>query len=220
MAEPGDETAGADGHRGLRASHADREQAIDTLKAAFVQGQLAKDEFEARIGQVLGSRTYADLTALTADLSAGLTKAPPAATPIGVRPRRPVSNGIKWGAYGFITPAILVVCFAIALTGFDAIGEIGLTLASLYFILWMFVGADIFAQWRRKSSRRTLPPRPAPGLGGQTSQPGGSAASAGQLPRADHDQHHQAEAARSRLPCLPLAGWGSSLAGAPPGAGT
>ena len=55
----------------LRASHADREQVIDTLKNAFVQGRLTKDEFDSRVGDVLASRTYADLAALTADLPAG-----------------------------------------------------------------------------------------------------------------------------------------------------
>jgi len=158
MTGPGDETAAsAGGHGRLRASHADREQAIDTLKAAFVQGQLAKDEFEARIGQALASRTCADLTALTTDLSAGLTGARPAATPAGARLRRPVSNGIKWGAYGFITPAILAVSVAIDLAGFEAVAAIGPTLAFLYFVLWTFVGADIFAEWRRKRTRGKLP---------------------------------------------------------------
>ena len=38
------------------------------LKAAFVQGRLAKDEFDLRIDRVLRSRTYADLNALTGDL--------------------------------------------------------------------------------------------------------------------------------------------------------
>ena len=39
MAGPGDEQAAATAGRGhLRASHADREQMIDALKAAFVQG--------------------------------------------------------------------------------------------------------------------------------------------------------------------------------------
>src|SRR5713101_113729 len=46
---PGDQVAAA-GRGRLRASHADREQVIDTLKAAFVQGRLAKDEFDARVG--------------------------------------------------------------------------------------------------------------------------------------------------------------------------
>jgi hypothetical protein len=56
----------------LRASHADREQVIGTLKAAFVAGVLAKDEFDLRVGQAFASRTYADLATLTADLPAGL----------------------------------------------------------------------------------------------------------------------------------------------------
>jgi DUF1707 SHOCT-like domain len=32
----------------LRASHADREQAIGILKAAYVQGRLTKDELDTR----------------------------------------------------------------------------------------------------------------------------------------------------------------------------
>ena len=72
MAEPGDEVApGASGHDRLRASHADRERVIDKLKAAFVQGRLAKDEFDLRVSQALASRTYAELAAVTADLPAG-----------------------------------------------------------------------------------------------------------------------------------------------------
>src|SRR5215475_2800435 len=57
----------------LRASHADRELVIGTLKAAFVQGRLAKDEFDLRVGQALVSRTYAELSLVTADLPPGLT---------------------------------------------------------------------------------------------------------------------------------------------------
>jgi Domain of unknown function (DUF1707) len=59
----------------MRASHADRDQAIDTLKTAFVQGRLAKDELDLRVGQVLASRTHADLGALTADIPAGPVRA-------------------------------------------------------------------------------------------------------------------------------------------------
>lgn len=61
-----DGTPGARGH--VKASHADRERTIDTLKAAFAQGRLTKDEFSLRAGQVLASRTYAELDALTADI--------------------------------------------------------------------------------------------------------------------------------------------------------
>src|SRR5690242_12594748 len=52
--EPGARVAAA----GLRASRADRERVIDLLKAVFAQGRLDKDEFDARIGQALASRTY------------------------------------------------------------------------------------------------------------------------------------------------------------------
>ena len=41
----------------VRASHADREQVIDALKAAFVQGRLTEDEFDARAGQAFASQT-------------------------------------------------------------------------------------------------------------------------------------------------------------------
>jgi Domain of unknown function (DUF1707) len=62
----GPQDPAAAGRDRLRAGHADREQVIEALKAAFVQGMLAKDEFDARVGQALASRTYADLAALTA----------------------------------------------------------------------------------------------------------------------------------------------------------
>ena len=80
MAGPGDEiAAGAAGRGHLRASHADREQVIGTLKAAFVQGMLAKDEFGQRVSQTFAARTYAELATVTADLPAGLAAAQPPA---------------------------------------------------------------------------------------------------------------------------------------------
>jgi DNA-binding beta-propeller fold protein YncE len=70
---PGDEQAAGELGRGhLRASHADRERVIAAHKAAFIQGRLTKDEFDSRVGRALGSRTYAELAALTADIPAGL----------------------------------------------------------------------------------------------------------------------------------------------------
>jgi hypothetical protein len=58
-------TAGGDR---LRAGHADREQTIEALKNAFMQGRLTGEELAARTGQVLAARTYAELDAVTADL--------------------------------------------------------------------------------------------------------------------------------------------------------
>ena len=65
--------ADATGHGRLRASDADREQVIDTLKTAFVQGWLSRDQLGVRAGQALVSRTYAELAAVTDGIPARLT---------------------------------------------------------------------------------------------------------------------------------------------------
>lgn len=75
MVRPGDESPWAGGRGHLRAASADREQVIGTLKAAFVQGMLTKDEFDLRVSQALVPRTYAELASLTADLPADLAGA-------------------------------------------------------------------------------------------------------------------------------------------------
>jgi Domain of unknown function (DUF1707) len=74
MAGPGDDVATAEdrGRGGLRASDGDREQVIGTLKTAFVQGRLTKDEHDARAAQASASGSRAELAALTADLPADL----------------------------------------------------------------------------------------------------------------------------------------------------
>jgi len=78
MAGPDDEMAAGPAGRGrLRASHADREQVIGTLKAAFAQGRLTEDEYDARVGQASSSQTHADLAALIADIPAGSATARP-----------------------------------------------------------------------------------------------------------------------------------------------
>jgi DUF1707 SHOCT-like domain len=111
MAGRGDEiAAGAAGFGHLRASHADREQVIATLKAAFVQGMLDRDEFGQRVGQTFAARTHADLAAVTADLPAGLAAAqpPPPARAEGEQPVvRPGKMASGWrGRSGVPTSAI------------------------------------------------------------------------------------------------------------------
>ena len=54
----------------LRASDSDRERVLDILKTAFVQGRLTKEELDLRVGKTLGSRTWGELTAVTADIPA------------------------------------------------------------------------------------------------------------------------------------------------------
>ena len=52
---------------------------VDTLKAAFAAGRLAKDDFDARIGQAFASRTYAELAAVTVGIPAVPAAGPPPA---------------------------------------------------------------------------------------------------------------------------------------------
>jgi hypothetical protein len=56
---------------GMRAASADRDRTIDVLTAAYGEGRLSKDEFDARCARVLSAKTYADLAAVVADLPAG-----------------------------------------------------------------------------------------------------------------------------------------------------
>ena len=83
MPEPRNQMPAVAGRGHQRACHADREQVIGVLKAAFVQGRLGKHELNARVGQALAARTYADLATLTADLPAGLAAAEPRTSPPG-----------------------------------------------------------------------------------------------------------------------------------------
>src|SRR5580700_8241805 len=85
MTGPADEIAAGQGR--WRASHADREQVVGALQAAFVQGRLTPDELDERVGQALAARTYADLAALTADLPVGPDRAP---VPVPTTPQAPV----------------------------------------------------------------------------------------------------------------------------------
>ncbi|MGH3176547.1 MAG: DUF1707 and DUF4190 domain-containing protein [Streptosporangiaceae bacterium] len=58
-------------HASMRASSADRERAVDVLKAGFAEGRLTQDEYNERMNRAYAARTYAELSALTADLPAG-----------------------------------------------------------------------------------------------------------------------------------------------------
>jgi len=60
---------------GMRAASADRERAVDVLKAGFAEGRLTQEEYNERVGRAYAARTYGELTALTADLPAGAVPA-------------------------------------------------------------------------------------------------------------------------------------------------
>jgi Domain of unknown function (DUF1707)/Domain of unknown function (DUF4190) len=59
------------GYGHMRASSADRERAIDVLKAGFAEGRLTREELEDREARALRARTYDELGQLTSDLPAG-----------------------------------------------------------------------------------------------------------------------------------------------------
>ena len=134
--EPQDPGPGWVAHGGhLRASDADRERVIDTLKTAFVHGRLSKNELARRAGRALESRTYAELAGATAGIPPGRAAAPPprpAAAPARARP-------VNWKVAAWVvsvvivSPALAVAFFAtyygsffiFILFGFVAAGVVG-----------------------------------------------------------------------------------------------
>jgi DUF1707 SHOCT-like domain len=158
MAGPGDETAAAEsrGPGGLRASHADREQVIGTLKAAFVQGRLTEDELGARAGQVYASRTYAELAEVTADIPA---------EPTGARsPRDPWrATKIAWRVvYATIAPGIVTLILIPG--GPRTTRDDVVILAVVVYLVFWILGVCIMAGSRHaKRSDGQLAPRSAPG---------------------------------------------------------
>ncbi len=204
MARPGDEIAAAAGGRGrLRASHADREQVIDALKAAFVQGQLDKDELDARVGQAFTARTYTELAALTADIPAEPAASLPPRTP--ARPR--VHASIKTGVCAIVAavmlealrlgatwPETVLAVFAALVFGVIVAGIVALPIA----------GVLMLESRHRKRSGGQLPGS-TPSTGGQVSRRQAPAASAEQFPQLDRGQQHT-EAARRDLASPQLSG--------------
>jgi len=94
----------------LRASHADRERAVEVLKAAFVQGRLTKDELDARLGQAFASRTYSELAAVTADIPVGLVGAQLLRAPARAQARA-TNNAVKAAICLIVAAAMLVASY-------------------------------------------------------------------------------------------------------------
>ena len=161
IAGPGDNTASAegrgDGH--LRASHADREHVIGTLKAAFVQGRLTEDELDARLDQVYASRTYTELAEVTADIPIELTGAQP--------PRDPWrATKVAWGlVYALILPGLMTPVALPGGPGPLTVREVATYSAVVYVIFWILGLLMVVASRAGKRPGRQLPPRSAPGAG-------------------------------------------------------
>jgi len=144
----------------LRASQADREDAIDALKAAYVAGRLSEDEFQARVGQAFASRTYADLATITADIPAA---------PVAARAARMPGQVIAWGTAVIIATA--------ALGGALLVGGSALVLWAVTMTgVLLFTVSVLLNERQERRSRPRRPPRAAPGgpalEGGRTRRTG------------------------------------------------
>ena len=165
MAGPGDVTAAADGRDrgGLRASHADRELVIGTLKAAYVEGRLTEDELAARVGQVYASRTYAELAKVTAevtaDIPAELTRARPARDPWR-------ATKIAWRIeYAIFLPGIVAVLL-IPGGPHTSVTTVVVMTTVVYVLFWILGVSLMISSRPPKRSGGQPPPQSAPGTGG------------------------------------------------------
>jgi Domain of unknown function (DUF1707) len=195
---------------------------IGILKAAFVQGMLAKDEFDLRVGQVLASRTYAELAAVTADLPAGLPVAQPPepARDKGGQPILRPGQVVTWATILYAGVWVAAV-FA---------GTAGLVLAALfgglfYLCVLAITMAAALENRQEKRSGGKLPRGDAPGAGGQALRRLPPASPGGELPPVDPGHWPTAQAVlRRRLwPPVPVrghwAGGGALAAGTAPASG-
>ena len=167
MAGPQDPAA-AGGDR-LRVGHADREQVIEALKHAFVQGRLTRDELGMRAGLALAARTYADLAALTADIPPAPARAAPP-RPAAPARRRPLANA----AAGAGSCLVIALAAAQVAQRADPGNTPGTLPGSLAFPSFLVANAAVFAALffviygvatavAQRRSRRQPPPRPGPG---------------------------------------------------------
>jgi Domain of unknown function (DUF1707) len=169
MTGPKDQRSARPAGRGrLRVSHADREQVIEVLKAAFVQDRLTKDEFDARVGQALASRIYADLTALTADLPAGSATAQPPRELARRQAQPPGAVGVRSSVRVMSVGTILTsgVWVAALLTGDTGALIVALAFSITYLGTLLLAGAVLLESRHERRSSRQPPSRSGPRGGG------------------------------------------------------
>ena len=220
----GDELAAAAAGRGRpRVSHADREQVIGTLKAAFAHGMLAKDEFDLRVSQAFASQTDAELAAVTADLPAEPTAAQPP-RPARMQDRIMQRPGRMMVVATALYAGVLAFVFLPPWPSGNSDGDppqpipVLFVLSNLTYLFVLLFGVVNMVELRREKRSGGRPLRqPAPGAGGQASPRLPSADPGGQLPPTGHGHQHTAEAERSHPPRPPRRARGHRGDGAPTG---
>jgi hypothetical protein len=124
-------------HSRMRASDADRERAVEALKAGYQEGLLTSAELDARTGLVFAARTYAELTVATAVLAAR----PLPGVPAG---RRLTPKVVAGGACAIVLPPVLVAAFVSFYGGF--------------IVLFLVACVGLFVSAAPVSERRPDPP--------------------------------------------------------------
>jgi hypothetical protein len=156
----------------LRAGHADREQVIEALKTAFVDGRLTKNELAARTGRALAARTYADLAALTADIPAEPAAAEPAAPaqPAARAIRRPLAKAAAMSGVCLVIAAAAILIGVHLAEGGSGPSPYHSVVKALFLLALvavmtalLTVGLGVVTSIEQRRSRRRLPPRPGPG---------------------------------------------------------
>jgi hypothetical protein len=150
--------------------HTDRERVIEALKDAFVQGLLTKGELDARAGEALAARTYADLAVLTADIPPGLPAARSARPPAPARRHPLARTAAGSGACLTIAAAAVWGAFILDPGPFAHSGPPGFPSPSLMFLIALyavlaalgFLIVGIASSSKQRRSRGQLPPRPWP----------------------------------------------------------
>jgi hypothetical protein len=151
----------------MRASDADREQVVDVLKAAFVQGRLVKDELDARAGQAFASRTYAELAAVTADIPAVPTGVQPLRKPAQPQADSSVTQAVILCVSTIIAAELFLV---LAIFAFPVYGTLDIAvLANL--IGLPLAGGLMLDTWRASRPRPRGQTPPGPGSAASCSKP-------------------------------------------------
>jgi hypothetical protein len=138
------------GREGMRAGDSDRKAVADQLKLALDEGRLDLSEYDERLQQTYGAKTFADLDGLLDDLPGTVppqhSQVQPAATvagsPATSGPRRSTGNQVaRWvGPYG----GVILVCIVIwAITSASA-GRL-----TYFWPVWMLIPLvlGVTGQW-------------------------------------------------------------------------
>jgi hypothetical protein len=142
----------------MLASAADRDRALDVLKAAYGEGRIAREEFDRRSARIMNARHYGELASIVADLPGGGAFSPPVPYPPSgyYMATRPPTSSLAIGSLvcalcGFLPPATIAAVVmghvarrqiklsgqrgdGLAIAGL-VIGYIGVALWALIFLL-------------------------------------------------------------------------------------